>query len=104
MALQVEAQPTPFGREPRSHDGKRVIIYEKLGHVAVITFDDPPANTYTHEMMRQLDVAILTVRFDKHVYVLVLAGKGEKFFCVSANINMLKTTDPHFKYYFCLHT
>ena len=37
------------------------------GGVALITLDDPPANTYTHEMMRQLDDAILEVRFDDDV-------------------------------------
>ncbi len=72
-------------------------------HVAVITLVDPPANTYTHEMMRQLDDAILRARFDKAVQVIVLTGSGEKFFCAGANIGMLQTVDPTFKYYFCLH-
>jgi enoyl-CoA hydratase len=72
-------------------------------HVAVITLVDPPANTYTHEMMRQLDDAILKARFDKSVEVVVLTGAGEKFFCAGANIGMLQTVDPTFKYYFCLH-
>lgn len=103
MALQIEAQSTPFGREARSHDGKRVIIYEKLGHVAVIEMDDPPANTYTHEMMRQLDEAILDARFDSDVEVIVLTGKGSKFFSAGANIGMLNSVSPEFKYMFCLH-
>ena len=29
--------------------------------------NDPPANTYTHEMMRQLDDAILKARFDEGI-------------------------------------
>jgi len=33
----------------------------------------------------------------------VLTGTGEKMFCAGANINMLKTSDPTFKYFFCLH-
>ncbi|HXO19632.1 MAG TPA: enoyl-CoA hydratase/isomerase family protein [Thermoanaerobaculia bacterium] len=82
---------------------RTLVHYEVREGVAYLTLDDPPANTYTHEMMRQLDAAILEARFDKNVYVLVLAGKGEKFFCAGADINMLKTADPHFKYYFCLH-
>jgi len=80
-----------------------LVAYTTHGGVAVLTLTDPPANTYSYAMMRQLDEAILEARFDKNVYVLVLAGKGEKFFCAGANINMLKTADPHFKYYFCLH-
>ena len=94
---------TPFGRETRPLDGKRVINYIKDGHVAVIEMDDPPANTYTHEMMRQLDEAILDARFDQDVEVIVLTGKGEKFFSAGANIGMLNQVTPEFKYMFCLH-
>jgi enoyl-CoA hydratase/carnithine racemase len=35
--------------------------------------------------------------------VLVLRGKGEKFFSAGANINMLSEVTPAFKYMFCLH-
>ncbi|HEV2105300.1 MAG TPA: enoyl-CoA hydratase/isomerase family protein [Candidatus Eisenbacteria bacterium] len=66
-----------------------------------LSFD--PGNCYTHEMMKQLDEAILKARFDEHVHVLVLRGAGDKFFCAGADINMLKKADPTFKYYFCLH-
>jgi enoyl-CoA hydratase len=82
---------------------KALIKYDKQGAVAVVTLDDPPANTYTHEMMRQLDEAILQARFDKETQVIVLTGSGEKFFCAGANIGMLQKVDPTFKYYFCLH-
>jgi enoyl-CoA hydratase/carnithine racemase len=71
--------------------------------VAYLTLDDPPHNTYTHEMMRQIDESVLKARFDRDVYVIVIQGKGEKFFCAGANINMLKGSDPYFKYFFCLH-
>ena len=71
--------------------------------VATLTLDDPPANTYSYEMMRQLDDAILRARMDASVHVIVLTGAGEKFFCAGANIGMLKDADPAFKYYFCLH-
>ena len=65
--------------------------------------DDPPANTYTYEMNRQLDEAILKARMDNDVYVIVLTGAGDKFFSAGANIKMLASVDPTFKYYFCLH-
>ncbi len=96
-------QQTPFGRETRPVDGKRVINYWKEGHIAFVEMDDPPANTYTHEMMRQLDEAILDARFDSDVEVMALTGKGEKFFSAGANIAMLNTVTPEFKYMFCLH-
>jgi len=81
----------------------KLVRYEVRDGVAVLTMDDPPANTYTHEMMRDLDTAILAARFDEEVHVIVLRGEGPKFFSAGANINMLKTSDPYFKYYFCLH-
>ena len=63
------------------------------------TLDDPPANTYTHEMMKQLDAAIIDARFDPEVSVIVIRGAGEKFFCAGANIDMLQKSDPTWKYY-----
>ncbi len=103
MSDNGTTQATPFGREARLFDGKRVINFSKDGHVGVIEIDDPPANTYTHEMMRQLDEAILDARFDADVEVIMLIGKGEKFFSAGANIAMLNNVTPEFKYMFCLH-
>lgn len=80
-----------------------LVHYEVQDGVAIFTLDDPPANTYTHEMMRQLDAAILRARFDPSVDVIVITGAGEKFFCAGANINMLQQADPTWKYFFCLH-
>jgi len=81
----------------------KLVEYRKEGGIAVLTLNDPPANTYTHEMMKDLDECILKARFDAEVHVIVITGAGEKFFCAGANINMLQTVDPYFKYFFCLH-
>jgi enoyl-CoA hydratase/carnithine racemase len=35
--------------------------------------------------------------------VVILRGTGEKFFSAGADIKMLSTSTPEFKYYFCLH-
>jgi enoyl-CoA hydratase/carnithine racemase len=80
-----------------------LVHYRVEDGVAVMELNDPPANTYTHEMMRQLDEAVLKARFDDSVHVIVITGKGEKFFCAGANIKMLSEVTPQFKYYFCLH-
>ncbi len=82
---------------------RQLINYRTDGGVAVIEMNDPPANTYTYEMNRQLDDAILKARMDNDVYVIVLTGNGDKFFSAGANIRMLASVDPTFKYYFCLH-
>jgi enoyl-CoA hydratase/carnithine racemase len=89
--------------QPAEVSQQQLVRYEVDSGVAIITMDDPPANTYTHEMMRQLDDAILRARFDNNVHVLLLTGAGDKFFSAGANIKMLATSDPTFKYFFCLH-
>jgi enoyl-CoA hydratase/carnithine racemase len=73
------------------------------GGVATLTLSDPPANTYSYEMMQELDAAILRARMDDDVHVLVVRGDGDKFFCAGADIRMLATAKPSFKYNFCLH-
>jgi len=79
------------------------IRVEIMDGIAVIELNDPPANTYSYEMMQQIDAAVLEARMDPEVHVIVFRGAGEKFFCAGANIGMLKEADPDFKYYFCLH-
>ena len=86
-----------------SETTKRLINYRVEDGVAVIEMCDPPANTYTYEMNRQLDEAILQARMYNNAHVIVLTGAGDKFFSAGANIKMLASVDPTFKYYFCLH-
>ena len=84
-------------------ENKTLVNYRVEDGVAIIELSDPPANTYTYEMNRQLDESILKARMDNDVYVLLLTGAGDKFFSAGANIKMLSSVDPTFKYYFCLH-
>src|SRR2546428_2149948 len=86
-----------------SESTKKLINYRTDGGVAVIEMFDPPANTYTYEMNRQMDEAILKARMDNDVYVIVLTGSGEKFFSAGANLKMLASGDSTFQHYFCLH-
>ena len=86
-----------------SDSGTKLVEYRVEEGVAFLTLTNPPANAYSYEMMRQLDEAILRARMDESVHVLVLAGSGEKFFCAGADIKMLGSVTPTFKYYFCLH-
>jgi enoyl-CoA hydratase len=83
--------------------GNTLVDYRTDAGVAVITLNDPPMNAFTHEMMKELDDAIIDARFDNDVHVIVLTGHGDRFFCAGANIKMLSEVDPTFKYYFGLH-
>ena len=82
---------------------QHLVRYAVGDGVALLTLNDPPANTYSYEMMQQLDRAILAARMDESVQVIVITGQGEKFFCAGADIQMLQNVTPTFKYYFCLH-
>ena len=44
-----------------SETRKTLVDYRKDGGIAILTLNDPPANTYTHEMMRDLDECIVKV-------------------------------------------
>jgi enoyl-CoA hydratase len=63
-----------------------LVRYQVEDGIALLTLNDPPANTYSYEMMQLLDARILEARMDQAVQVMVITGAGEKF-----------------KYYFCLH-
>jgi enoyl-CoA hydratase len=80
-----------------------LVQYRAADGIAILTLNDPPANTYSYEMMQELDRSILRARIDESVHVIILTGEGEKFFCAGANIQMLTEVTSEFKYYFCLH-
>lgn len=81
----------------------RLVNYSTQNGIAIIELNDPPANTYTYEMMRDLDDSILEARLDEDVHVIVIRGAGDKFFCAGANIKMLLSATPQFRYFFSLH-
>ena len=72
----------------------RLVHYNVDSGIAVLELHNPPANTYSYEMMRELDDAILAARFDSDVHLIVLRGSGDRFFCAGADIGMLRQADP----------
>src|SRR5713101_7135175 len=65
---------------------KELVHYRVDNGIAILEMDDPPANTYTYEMMVQLDRNILQARMDDSVHVIVVRGAGNKFFSAGASI------------------
>src|SRR2546423_11686392 len=78
---------------------RELVRYEARGGVALLTLDDPPANTYTYEMMQQLDRAVLRARMDEGVHIVVITGGGEKFFSAAPGKTKMdaiqRPIDPH---------
>jgi enoyl-CoA hydratase/carnithine racemase len=83
-------------------DGK-MVEYRVDNGVALIELNRPPVNSYTHELLRELDETLLQARFDDEVHVLVITGKVEKFFSAGADINMLANKPLSYKNNFALH-
>jgi enoyl-CoA hydratase/carnithine racemase len=79
------------------------VEYKTERGMAVLELNNPPANAYHHELMRELDEAILKARLDDNVHVLVLTGKGDKCFCAGADISLLQSKSSSFRYHFALH-
>lgn len=80
-----------------------LVEYRVEDGLAILELNNLPANTYTYEMFRAMDEAILRARMAEDVHVIVIRGKGDKFFSAGADIGMLQRVTPRFKYYFCLH-
>src|SRR6267142_4724048 len=107
-ASRVGKPSSPLENKPPKSARKRrmttpLVNASKHDGVMVLELRNPPANTYSYEMMRQLDAHILDARMDESVHVLMLTGAGDKFFCAGADIAMLENANPYFKYNFCLH-
>ena len=102
MSTTAPAKKNPPAA-PAADGARRLVEYRVEDGLAIIELNDPPANTYTYEMMRQLDEAILSARMADDAHVIILRGRGEKFFSAGANIKMLSEVTPRFKYFFCLH-
>src|SRR5256886_12232843 len=80
-----------------------LIEYRVQDGVAVLELNNPPANAYTLESLKQLDEAIVKARFDANAHVLVIRGAGEKFFSAGADINMLSKASADFRNQFALY-
>jgi enoyl-CoA hydratase/carnithine racemase len=81
----------------------KMIEYRVDNGVAVMEINRPPVNSYTTELLKELDAAVLDARFDDNVHAIVLTGKVEKFFSAGADINMLSSKSLSFKNNFALH-
>jgi len=79
-----------------------LVDYHAENGIGILELNNPPVNSYSYESLQQLDQAICQARLDDDVHVLVLRGKGDKFFSAGADINMLAGKSTSFRYYFAL--
>lgn len=65
-----------------------LLLLEKKGHVAIVTMNNLPANTWTVESLKALKVMVEELNQDKSIWSLVLTGAGEKFFSAGADLKL----------------
>ena len=62
--------------------------------VALLTIDNPAANTWDVESLPALRDAVERLNEDKSIYALVITGEGEKFFSAGADLKLFADGDP----------
>lgn len=80
-----------------------LVEYRTDNGIAILELSNPPVNSYTHDLLREFDDAICQARMDENVHVIVVRGKGEKFFSAGADINMLAGKSTAYRYCFALY-
>jgi enoyl-CoA hydratase/carnithine racemase len=70
-----------------------MIQVEKRDHVALLTINNPPANTWTLDSLGLLKTIVEDLNDDANVYALVITGQGEKFFSAGADLKTFADGD-----------
>lgn len=63
------------------------------GHVAIITMDNPPANTWTEQSLASLKERVEELNANTSIYALVITGAGDKFFSAGADLKLFASGD-----------
>jgi enoyl-CoA hydratase/carnithine racemase len=69
------------------------VTYDSQGALGSITLDNPPANSYDIEFMRELASAIAQANDDAAARVIVLRSASEKFFSAGADVKRFLAND-----------
>lgn len=76
-----------------SHSVTEKLKVDIQGHIAVVTIDNPAANTWDEESLPGLKVLIDNLNNDRDIYSLVITGAGDKFFSAGADLKMFAEGD-----------
>jgi len=69
------------------------LLHEMRGNTALITINNPAANTWDEESLTALKSLIEALNKDANCYSLVITGQGEKFFSAGADLNLFASGD-----------
>ncbi|WP_166260483.1 enoyl-CoA hydratase [Marinobacter salicampi] len=71
-----------------------LIQLEKRDHIAILTINNPPANTWTRDSLAELAETVDGLNSDTNIFALVITGQGEKFFSAGADLKTFADGDP----------
>ena len=63
-----------------------MIVHELSGPVAVLTLDNPPANTFDSDTLIAMRELIERINADRDIRAVVITGRGSKFFSAGAEL------------------
>ncbi|MBD2859826.1 enoyl-CoA hydratase [Spongiibacter sp. KMU-158] len=66
---------------------------EIIGNTALVTIDNPGANTWDSESLTGLKTLVANLDADKSIYAMVITGAGAKFFSAGADLKMFADGD-----------
>lgn len=67
---------------------------EVRGHTALVTIDNPAANTWDTESLPALRDLVSKLNREDAIFALVLTGAGDKFFSAGADLKLFADGDP----------
>ncbi|GIU51281.1 enoyl-CoA hydratase [Shewanella sp. KT0246] len=77
----------------QTNDAAQAIIETINGHTAILTLNNPPANTWTADSLVLLKNIVERLNRDNNIYALVITGQGEKFFSAGADLKLFADGD-----------
>jgi len=69
------------------------LLVEMQGHTALITINNPAANTWDEESLTAMRDLVGELNEDNNCYSIVITGQGEKFFSAGADLNLFASGD-----------
>lgn len=69
------------------------LLLEVIDHTALVTINNPPANTWDADSLTGLKRLVEDCNADLNIYAMVVIGSGEKFFSAGADLNLFADGD-----------
>src|SRR5947209_20509161 len=92
-AVRTSPPSSICSRAKRSAQESPMIECRIDGHVAVMTLNNPSANTFTADGLLQLTTLIAELNRNLEVYAVVVTGQGDKFFSAGADLKCFADGD-----------